>query len=398
MSRMAGSPAIGWFTLSDADRAAAARYLSSLGSDGTRDELGFAPIHFAVADQFFPGTSVQHAQLRYVLFVAWTYQELMRETAGAPFPIERLADVEARFSERLIRHAPQLANSGISGWTRYQKGKRPVIRVSQIYWSALKTWGLLKGWGPSGQPPNQADLHRGWMRLSSFDEGGDGAHPLQAELFDPALPAPPSNWTAPSAALSFELRPQEKTYIKSRWRCAGNAAGPPLLSRLADAGVATDSMWSRAVSELATPAERRLLRLAREAAALSCIARAVHSVLIERRRNEDLDLSDDRHAAALPGIIQTHRTAALALDATALRAETGFDIALEDFLILIQTWLDRGGKAEDLLEPITVREHSLKGARAYLSNEERRREWDKGAAQPLDYRWPAVRHLISSVI
>jgi hypothetical protein len=67
----AGEPAVGWFMLSEADRSAAERYLSKLASDGTRDELGFAPIHFAFANRFFPGTSVQHAQL-----TALTVQEV----------------------------------------------------------------------------------------------------------------------------------------------------------------------------------------------------------------------------------------------------------------------------------------------------------------------------------
>ena len=68
---MNGTPAIGWFMPSEADRSAANKFLSELTSDGTRDELGFAPVHFAFADRFFPGTSVQHAQLRHVFFVAW---------------------------------------------------------------------------------------------------------------------------------------------------------------------------------------------------------------------------------------------------------------------------------------------------------------------------------------
>ena len=97
-----GEPAIGWFMLSEADRAAANRLLSGTASDGTRDELGFAPIHFAFADRFFPGTSVQHAQLRYVFFVAWSYQELLASSAGKHFSVDDLFEIEQRYSERLI--------------------------------------------------------------------------------------------------------------------------------------------------------------------------------------------------------------------------------------------------------------------------------------------------------
>lgn len=397
MSRISGNPSIGWFALSAADRAAAARYLSGLASDGTRDELGFAPIHFSVADRLFPGTSVQHAQLRYVLFVAWTYQELLRETAGSPFPDEQLAGVETRFSERLIRHAKQLEGSGISGWTRYQKGRRPVVRVSQIYWSALKSWGLLKDWPGSGQPPNQTDLHRMWTQLAAYDAADDRAAPVIADLFDPALPRPPAGWTRKSAALDFELRPREKLYIKSRWRTAGTSGSPPLLSRLADAGAAPGELWDKDVAGLATPAEQRLLRLARQAAALSCVARAAHSVLVEARRNEDLQRQDSRHADAFDEVVRGCRKAALALDVAGLRRETGFDEHLEAFLLVLQDWLRQGAPVTRLLEPIAAREHHLKGGRAFLSSKERRENWRKGAAQPLDYRWPAVSHLIASV-
>jgi hypothetical protein len=127
--------------LSEADRAAANRFLSKL-TDGTRDELGFAPIHFAFADRFFPGTSVQHAQLRYVFFVAWSYQELLAQTAGGPFPIDELFKIERRYSLRLMKGADALQNSGISGWTKYAAGERPLVRASTIYWTALRSWRM----------------------------------------------------------------------------------------------------------------------------------------------------------------------------------------------------------------------------------------------------------------
>lgn len=112
---MTSTPAIGWFMLSEADRDAAHRFLSKLSSDGTRDELGFAPIHFAFADRFFPGTSVQHQQLRYVFFVAWAYQELLADSDGGRFDRDRLFEVERRYSLRLMEGVPQLQNSGIRG-------------------------------------------------------------------------------------------------------------------------------------------------------------------------------------------------------------------------------------------------------------------------------------------
>jgi hypothetical protein len=49
-------------------------------SEGVRDEIGFLLIHQRYADRFFPGTSVLHTRLRYVLFVPWMYEALQRET------------------------------------------------------------------------------------------------------------------------------------------------------------------------------------------------------------------------------------------------------------------------------------------------------------------------------
>ncbi|MGH7020709.1 MAG: hypothetical protein ACREEY_12550, partial [Brevundimonas sp.] len=80
------------------------------------------------------------------------------------------------------------------------------------------------------------------------------------------------------------------------------------------------------------------------------------------------------------------------------RREAGFDDRLEAFLVLMQAWIRKKLPARELLEPMSAREHHLKGPRAYLSNKARREDWRKGLAQPLDYRWPAVRNLIESVI
>jgi hypothetical protein len=82
---MGGRSAIGWFMLSETDRAASARLLEQSEADGTRDELGFGVIHFAYSDRFFPGTSVQHGRLRYIFFLAWTYRELIGASAGRSF-------------------------------------------------------------------------------------------------------------------------------------------------------------------------------------------------------------------------------------------------------------------------------------------------------------------------
>jgi hypothetical protein len=381
--------------LSDADRAAAARHLSNLASDGTRDELGFAPIHFAFADRFFPGTSVQHAQLRYVLFVAWSYQELLEGNPGQPFREEDLREIERRYSKRLISSAERLRNSGISGWMKYVADTLPAVRASTIYWSALRSWGLVRS-PVSSLPPSESELRGAWPRLVTRSDG-DGDRIAAVELFE-GLPPRPADWRRRSGRLDFELDPREAEFLQTSWRTAGPNGSQPLMSKLADRNVLPLSLWSDDVRRVADESERRELGLARRAASVACIARAAHAALIEERRNDDLGRTDTTHRDALPVLVKAHRRAALELDVEALRTVAGIDLKLSAFIEVVRDWLAREAALAVLADAVTIREHELKGGRAYLSNEKRREDWRKGIAEPLDYRWPTVRHLVASAL
>lgn len=381
--------------LSEADRAAANRLLSGAASDGTRDELGFAPIHFAFADRFFPGTSVQHAQLRYVFFVAWSYQELLASTVGKRFSIDELFEIERRYSERLIRSAETLERSGISGWMRYRANERPVVRASTIYWTALRSWRMVAPVGGLADAPTEAQLRSVWPRLETREDGDQGQSKV-ADLFE-SLPAPPPSWRNKTGRLDFALRSHEASYLRTLWRSAGRGGTQPLLSRLTEQGVTAESLWSETIRDAATQSDRDALALAERAASVACIARAAHSALIERRRNDDRGTEDHRHADALRTLIEKHQDMALDLDVSALRAETHIDRGLELFIRTVMEWVRERSPLNAISAALTLRERELKGARAYLVNERRRRDWGKAIATPLDYRWPVVREMIARV-
>ena len=389
------NPAIGWFMLSEADRDSAHRFLSKLSSDGTRDELGFAPIHFAFADRFFPGTSVQHAQLRYVFFVAWTYQELLAESAGERFDRDRLFEIERRYSTRLMRTIGELQNSGISGWMKYQAKERPVVRASTIYWTALRSWRIANPLAEILGAPTEAQLQGLWPRLLSREDS-DAQKTSTTILFDD-IPPPPPGWSNKVGPLDFELRPQEADYIRRKWRTAGNAGTQPLLSRLAEAGVTSESLWSSKVARVATAEERELLVLAERAASVACIARAAYAASVEAKRNADRGSDEQHHAEALPQLVSKHRDAALALEVEALRTVTGIDCNLTRFVQAIIEWVRADGPLHSISRELEARERDLKAERAYLLNGKRRAEWRKAVATPLDYRWPVVREMIMRV-
>lgn len=388
-------PAIGWFMLSEADRDAAHRFLSKLSSDGTRDELGFAPIHFAFADRFFPGTSVQHAQLRYVFFVAWTYQELLEETFGQRFDRELLFDKERRYSTRLMASVQELQNSGISGWMKYQAKERPVVRASTIYWTALRSWRMAHPVAGISGPPTESQLQGLWPRLLAREDS-DALETSTVALFDD-IPPPPPGWSRKTGPLDFTLRPEEADYLRRKWRTAGKAGTRPLLSRLTEAGATPESLWSPKVRQVATNEERDLLSLAEKAAAVACIARAAYAALVEAKRNKDLGVEDKVHAEALPQLMSKHRDAALALDVDALRLATRIDAHLSRFVQVVIDWARADQPLDAISRELETRERDLKDGRAYLLNEKRRSDWKKGIAEPLDYRWPVVREMIKRV-
>lgn len=392
---MTSTPAIGWFMLSEADRDAAHRFLSKLSSDGTRDELGFAPIHFAFADRFFPGTSVQHQQLRYVFFVAWAYQELLADSDGGRFDRNQLFEVERRYSLRLMEGVPQLQNSGISGWMKYQARERPVVRASTIYWTALRSWQIASPIAGIGYAPTESQLQAAWPRLISRDDS-DALRASVIDLFED-IPRAPDGWRRKSGPLDFELRDVEADYIRRKWRQAGPSGTRPLLSRLAEAGVSTESLWSRKVRDVASGEEQSLLALARRAASIACIARAAYAALVEAKRNVDLEIDERLHSDALPELIAEHREAALETDLDALRAATRMDGNLTRFVQEVLDWVRSGGALDGISRALETRERELKRERAYLLNARRRADWRKDVATPLDYRWPVVREMIIRV-
>lgn len=381
--------------LSDADRAAASRLLASAASDGTRDELGFAPIHFAFADRFFPGTSVQHAQIRYVFFVAWSYQELLWRTAGERFSVDELFEIERRYSKRLIKSVDTLEGSGISGWTKYQAEQRPIVRASSIYWTALRSWEMASPVGGLGSSPTETQLRGLWPRLVTREDGDDGKS-SSTELFE-GMPGAPAGWRNKTGRLDFTLREREARYLRRLWEMAGSTAAPPLLSILTEQGVTTESLWSPTIRKVATKPDRDALALAERAASVACIARAAHSALIEAKRNVDRGVEDHRHVDALPVLVEEHRAAALDLDVEALRIATQIDHRLVEFIKSVMEWVRERKSLDALATTLTIRERDLKDVRAYLLNEHRRRDWQKGIATPLDYRWPVVRNMIQCV-
>jgi len=80
---------LSWLDLTAADRDKVRRVLDLFSEQGTVDELGLGSLRDTISNALFPGTSVLHTRLRYVLFIPWVYQEL--ESWGVGYDVERHA-------------------------------------------------------------------------------------------------------------------------------------------------------------------------------------------------------------------------------------------------------------------------------------------------------------------
>ena len=71
------------------------------GAAGVHDEVGFLIVHQRYADHFFPGTSVLHTRLRYVLLIPWLYQSLRTKRPVPKDFGQAFSDLEHELTGRL---------------------------------------------------------------------------------------------------------------------------------------------------------------------------------------------------------------------------------------------------------------------------------------------------------
>ncbi|TGS92714.1 hypothetical protein EN814_24040 [Mesorhizobium sp. M2D.F.Ca.ET.171.01.1.1] len=395
-------PQLGWVWLSQQERRAAEQALDNLGPDGTRDELGFGVIHFAYADRFFPGTSVQHTALRYVWFVCWSYLELQQRYSGGAFPRNELARIEDRTGHKLIKYYGPVDGQGIIGGRVLRVGRSPVTKPSAVYWNAMRSWGLVAPINNATDPPGRSEIHWRWGELTSRsprpEVDPDSARPIFVEP-----PPQPDRWRVEDRPLSFALdnKYDEAGRIRRAWARQRDALGrPTLLSRLAERRTAAPtSMTNQEVLNLCLPDEKVSLRRARQAGALAAIARALHTAMVQRMKDaSESAMADVRRW--LENAVRDYGADAAKLDLVGLR----FDVPEVDKLVKLieatQAWLAEGAGDFTRLEPIyREREMLQKPGRALLARTagDRRALWRPHDIGPLTYRWDRVAGFLNQL-
>lgn len=399
---MHGQPQLGWVWLSQSERIAAEASLADAGPEGTRDELGFGVIHFAYADRFFPGTSVQHTSLRYIWFICWALEEMAERASGGLFPEGMFAEIEDRTGHKLLETYGTGDGTGIIGGRVLRKGASPVSKPSGIYWSALRTWGLLTPLASTRAAPYRGDLVRHWDTLTRLDrlEVDAGA---DARTIFVSPPPMPSGWKRKTGGLDFTLdtKNREDERIRAGWSLLRDPGGKPaLLSRLAESRRASPpGMNSPAVRKLCSKVEVQMLLRAEQAGSLVCVARALYIAMVG-----DLKRGDGGFVGSpdqmLAGTLAAHGPAASALDLDELERDVPALGALKPLLGGVQAWIARGAPDYTSLQPAFLkREYALKDERALLleASTARRDLWGPSEPWPLSYRWEKVASFLDEL-
>jgi hypothetical protein len=201
-------PTLGWTMLSREEMRQVERSLANSEQD-TRDEIGFLLIHQGFADRFFPGTSVLHTRVRYVLFMPWLYLQ-------AASSRRRGSDLDTVIRRQMIQLAYRLKKLGqeatgvIGGDKLGQLTSQPPDRV---YWTALRAWALLL---PTVDSRSDA-LRRlqAVARASTVDDDGGRLDDDVNEVFA-GLPDPPKNWDDPQSPLHFKMPSNERDFLRRK--------------------------------------------------------------------------------------------------------------------------------------------------------------------------------------
>lgn len=373
-------------------------------TEGVRDEVGFLALHQAYADRFFPGTSVLHTRLRYVLFVPWLYEKIARQPDR-----QRISAAVEKQEIVLAGRLKASDQSGVIGGMRYpQPTTQP---PTMVYWTALAAWRILRP-NFSGGVPSRQTVHRAIARNTARHQIHDDDKQLLVEeqpLFC-SVPTPPPAWNDPTQRLDFQIQKAEARFIRNCFLSVtrqDSDGAPSLIARLVEHQVEmTDrlELWSTKVKSIADPADRDALLRARQAAALSAIGRGVYAALVEQvREKHDGLLTDDIHRAYLKVVIEKFANDALALDISKIVIDSpSIPSGILAVLQATQTWLrSRSHELTTVYDVYQSAESRRKGRRARLTKSlagrEKRAEWlpDKHPlATPLHYRWDNVRRLL----
>jgi hypothetical protein len=193
----------GWLDTDEDQRKKMLEVVELFKDDGTVDELGVGSIRDTIANALFPGTSVLHTRLRYVLFIPWLLESASRKSTPADMSSE-LRRLEVKLIYSLLKGGE---TEGVIGGNAREKLKR---MPSAAYWAVLRRWDIrlvdttIEGF--FRRVRDQRELSR--VTVQSDDP--EARETLPRVGLDPNLPKAPLDLLRET---TFELRPEEESYL-----------------------------------------------------------------------------------------------------------------------------------------------------------------------------------------
>lgn len=386
------SSSFGWLDHDDKQRAAMREVVRLFQDKDSVDELGIGSVRDAFSNYFFPGTSVLHTRARYLLFVPW----LVAETGGQRLPHDRgkaqLRRNEVKLIESLVAGDER---AGVIG--RQARGDLKTM-PSQIYWPALRTYGV-RTWDVS------VDAHlRRAREVGAFSAEvamDDDASAGRDVGFDPdALALHPEKLLG---STTFDLSKDEAAYLQERFAKSTASVLGWLATHATDVDVSR--IWHHPqVGEMEDQMQARVdgarrLHYAWRGAPL--LYNLMLSELLEiddwvedyRSRLDEWEQKVDQHR-----VLDDWDTDAFWADVRRLnpRLSPATRRFVDDWISLVANGEHRSERARQLVQN---REVLLKGGRSRLANASAREQWNGEAGTAgLDYRWTIARSFLTDVI
>lgn len=382
--------AFGWLDNDDAQREEMMEVVKLFQDQSSVDELGIGSVRDAFSDSFFPGTSVLHTRVRYLLFIPW----LLREMARKGWSLER-SRKELRSSEvRLIRSL--LAGGETRGVTGNRAQERLKTMPSALYWPALGRLRLRR-WDVSIDGYFRA-TSQGAKRVAEVGEDDEGSrHDLG---LDPSIPPAPKGWLEET---TFTLTPDEADFLK------GVFARMPRTSLISWLGanattVAADQIWEH--PQLADfPAEHQMrIDHARRFHHVSHGAALLYNLMLAELSGS-VDLTDHYDAAIQDWEAELDQSAALqgwsipefwtTVHTLNPRLKPTTEHFLTRWFKLVESGDHTSQEARSLVQNREVR---LKGNRSRLVNAAAREQWNgESGVGRLSYRWEIASSFLGDV-
>lgn len=196
----------GWLDADAEQRRRMLELVDLFRDQGTVDEIGIGTVRDALSNTLFPGTSVLHTRLKYVLFVPWLMQQATyRHSAGEM--AEEFRRLEYRLIDSLLAGGER---QGVIGNTARGNLKR---LPSHAYWSALGAWGIREGDYTSDAFFRRAHDLRALARNTPQTDDPEARERLATTGLDPHLPQAPADLLK---SAHFALTPKEEEYLSGR--------------------------------------------------------------------------------------------------------------------------------------------------------------------------------------